>query len=70
MRELLFLTHKLFLNSCCAKFFVFDLEYTGHITVDIADPGSQETLISCFTGLPLSIHTTRLTLSTVTSEVY
>lgn len=45
------------------------LEETGRIAADIADPGFQKTLISCFSGIPLSTHTTRLTLSTVTREV-
>jgi hypothetical protein len=70
MRETLSPSHMLSLDFCRAKFIVFNLEYPGHITADIVDPGSQETLISCFTGLPLSTYTTRLTLSTVTSGVY
>jgi hypothetical protein len=64
-------SHWLLLDLCRAMFIVFDLEKAGHIAADIADPGSQDTLILCSIGLPLSpSYTTRLTLSTVTSGAH
>lgn len=49
-------SHKLFFDFCRAKSILLSFEGSGHITADIVDPGSQETLISCFSDIPLSRH--------------
>jgi hypothetical protein len=35
-------SHKLFFDFCRAKSILLDLEESGHVTADIADPGFQK----------------------------